>query len=136
MSVSFIALANISSILICAFDLTAAFAKKSVSSSLSNTIKSLSDSELSLYDIGENERSIFSGDLKNVSSDQFADAYAQALIITGYKIYQKHGALGSDFFFKSLPEIEYAQQDGGTAKVKSFALLEFNKLKNKNLNNR
>ena len=103
---------------------------------IANTIKSLSDSELSLYDIGENERSIFSGDLKNVSSDQFADAYAQALIITGYKIYQKHGALGSDFFFKSLPEIEYAQQDGGTAKVKSFALLEFNKLKNKSLNNR
>ena len=103
---------------------------------IANTIKSLSDSELSLYDVSENERSIFSGDLKNVSSDQFADAYAQALIITGYKIYQKHGTLGSDFFFKSLPEIEYAQQDGGIAKVKSFALLEFNKLKNKSLNNR
>ena len=109
---------------------------KSTKGFIANTIKSLDDAELSLYDVSENERSIFSGDLKNVSSDQFADAYAQALIITGYKIYQKHGALGSDFFFKSLPEIEYAQQDGGTAKVKSFALLEFNKLKNKNLNNR
>jgi len=103
---------------------------------IANTIKSLSDSELSLYDVSENERSIFSGNLTNVSSDQFADAYAQALIITGYKIHQKHGEQASSFFFKSLPEIEYAQQDGDIAKVKSFAMLEFNKLKNKSLNNR
>ena len=103
---------------------------------IANTIKSLSDSELSLYDINKNERDIFSGDLANVNSDQFADAYAAALIITGNRIHQKHGEQASSFFFKSLPEIEYAQQDGDVAKVKSFAMLEFNKLKNKSLNNR
>ena len=98
--------------------------------------KSLDDAELSLYEIDENERAIFSGDLKNVTGNQFGAAYATTLIITANRIYQKHGSLGSDFFFKSLPEIEYEQSNGQKANIKSFAMLEFNKLKNKSLNNR
>jgi hypothetical protein len=72
---------------------------------IANTIKSLDDAELSLYEVDENERA-------------------------------KHGEQASSFFFKSLPEIEYEQSNGQKANIKSFAMLEFNKLKNKSLNNR
>tara|TARA_X000001388_G_scaffold76678_1_gene74696 strand:+ start:1194 stop:2573 length:1380 start_codon:yes stop_codon:yes gene_type:complete len=103
---------------------------------IAGTIKSLDDSELSLYEVEANEREIFSGDLQNVTNNQFGAAYATTLIITANKIYQKHGPEASSFFFKSLPEIQYKQSNGKVANIKSFAMLEFNKLKNKSLNNR
>jgi hypothetical protein len=103
---------------------------------IAGTIKGLDDSELDLYEVEANERDIFSGDLQNVTSNQFSAAYATTLIITANRIYQKHGPEASSFFFNSLPEIQYKQADGKAANIKSFAMLEFNKLKNKSLNNR
>ena len=103
---------------------------------IAGTIKTLSDSELALYEVDKNERDIFTGDLKNVSNNQFGAAYATTLIVTANRIYQKHGPEASSFFFKSLPEIEYRQSDGKPLKIKAFAMLEFNRLKNKSLNNR
>ena len=103
---------------------------------IANTIKSLDDTELSLYEVDENERAIFSGDLKNVAGNQFGAAYATTLIITADRIHQKHGPEASSFFFQSLPEIQYKQSNGEIANIKAFAMLEFNKLKNKRLNNR
>jgi len=103
---------------------------------VAGTIKSLDDSELSLYEVEANEREIFSGDLQNVTNNQFGAAYATTLIITANRIYQKHGPEASSFFFNSLPEIQYKQSNGKVANIKSFAMLEFNKLKNKSLNNR
>ena len=103
---------------------------------IAGTIKSVDDSQLSLYEIDKNEKAIFSGDLKDVSNNQFAAAYATTLVITADRIHQKHGPEASSFFFQSLPEIEYKQPDGKPLKVKAFAMLEFNKLKNKRLNNR
>jgi len=103
---------------------------------IAGTIKSVDDSELTLYEIDKSEKDIFSGDLKNVSNNQFGAAYATTLIITANRIYQKHGPEASSFFFNSLPEIQYKQSNGKVANIKSFAMLEFNKLKNKSLNNR
>jgi hypothetical protein len=103
---------------------------------IAGTIKSVDDSQLSLYEIDKNEKEMFSGDLKNVSNNQFGAAYATTLIITADRIHQKHGPEASSFFFQSLPEIQYKQSNGEIANIKAFAMLEFNKLKNKRLNNR
>tara|TARA_R100001440_G_scaffold71333_1_gene94258 strand:+ start:2058 stop:3437 length:1380 start_codon:yes stop_codon:yes gene_type:complete len=103
---------------------------------IAGTIKSVDDSQLPLYEIDKSEKDIFSGDLKNVSNNEFAAAYATTLIITADRIHQKHGPEASSFFFQSIPEIQYKQANGKIANIKSLAMLEFNKLKNKSLNNR
>ena len=103
---------------------------------IAGTIKSVDDSQLPLYEIDKSEKEMFSGDLKNVSNNEFGAAYATTLIITADRIHQKHGPEASNFFFQSLPDIQYKQSNGDIANIKAFAMLEFNRLKNKSLNNR
>ena len=103
---------------------------------IAGTIKSVDDSQLPLYEIDKSEKEIFSGDLKNVSNNEFGAAYATTLIITADRIHQKHGPEASNFFFSSIPSINYKKEDGNEVDVKAVAQFKFNQIKNKSLNNR
>ena len=103
---------------------------------IAGTMRSLSETELDLYGVTKENQAAFTGELDNVDSKTFSNAYMVTLIAAANRIHQKHGPEASNFFFSSIPSINYKKEDGNEVDVKAVAQFKFNQIKNKSLNNR
>jgi hypothetical protein len=103
---------------------------------IAGTMRSLSETELDLYGVTKENQAVFTGKLDNVDNKTFSNAYMVTLVAAANRIHQKHGPEASNFFFSSIPSINYKKEDGNEIDVKAVAQFKFNQIKNKSLNNR